>query len=86
MVVRVGLIMAALCSRCGHYILQLWFLSFFFAGYSRQINSYGQFRRHLKTLYLGHMKPRRIVTFIFYALYKYTYLLTYLHGVNVWLT
>jgi len=26
----VGFIMAALCSRCGHYILQLWCLCFFF--------------------------------------------------------
>jgi len=31
-----------------------------------------------KHIYLGHRKPRRIVTFIFHALYKYTYLLTYL--------
>jgi len=44
----------------------------------RQITSYTQFRRHLKHIYLVHKKPRRIVTFIFHALYKYTYLLTYL--------
>jgi len=43
----------------------------------RQTTSYGHFRRHLKYIYLGPRKPRCTVTFIFFVLHKYTYLLTF---------
>jgi len=45
-----------------------------FAGYSTATNSLGDIWKHT---YLGPRKPRRIAI-LFFALYKYSYLLTYL--------
>jgi len=44
----------------------------------RRITSYGQFRQHLKTHLFRAKKSQRIVTLEYCALYKYSYLLTYL--------
>jgi len=44
----------------------------------RQITSYGEFRQHLKTHLFRAEKSQRIVTILISALYKYSYLLTYL--------
>ena len=44
----------------------------------REITSYGQFRQHLKTHLFRAQKSQRIVTVQISALYKYSYLLTYL--------
>jgi len=70
-----SLIMAALRSRCRHYILQLWLLSSFFLLF---FIAYFQWSETECVPYFHTQWSYGALRLLFFVLYKYTYLLTYM--------